>query len=229
MPLRQRLRDLKRHLLHPAGDASMPGGLMGQSGSGGGGQTDTSARSSVSTALGHRMPASTTSMNVSPTQPPHIPVVGQDQSEPESCPQPSPAPVNLDKSASLPEHLWDRAYDDLKVHETVLIQAYEKILSSKLYDRSLEFNGDVYEKNTIAQDDPGARRAQMEQLVTSGLAKITREAKIKESTGVQIIMSAKEMISSAIQTIPQAALAWTGVCVALEVVLSITKIKKYIN
>ncbi|PTB45265.1 hypothetical protein M441DRAFT_129127, partial [Trichoderma asperellum CBS 433.97] len=62
----------------------------------------------------------------------------------------------------------------------------------------------------------------MEQLVTSGLVKIKREAKMKESLdkGMQVVMSAKEVIRSAIQTIPQAALAWTGVCVALEVRLA---------
>ncbi|KAM0524770.1 hypothetical protein ACHAPE_000871 [Trichoderma viride] len=117
---------------------------------------------------------------------------------------------------SLPEHLWDRAYDELKENETneaALIHAYEQILSHHLEPKS-----DI-DANIIAQDDPSARRAQMNQLVTSGLAKIKRETKTKESLdkGVQVLLSAKEIISSAIQTVPQAALAWTGVCVALEI------------
>jgi hypothetical protein len=131
-------------------------------------------------------------------------------------------PEIVDKSPSLPEHLWDRAYDELKENETseaTLVHAYEKILSRHLRDRDPASDSNVGEENIIAQDDPSARRAQMKQLVTSGLAKIKGETKIKDSLdkGVQVVMSAKDIISSAIQSIPQAALAWVGVCVALEV------------
>lgn len=169
-------------------------------------QTDASDLS-----ISNAIPASTTGVQVSPA--PVSPAVAE--------PRPRPSSVIVDKSASLPEHLWDRAYDELKEDEaeTALVQAYEKILSRHLRDRNPASDSDVDEENIIAQDDPGARRAQMKRLVTSGLAKIKRETRIKESLdkGVQVILSAKEIISSAIQTIPQAALAWTGVCVALEV------------
>ncbi|KAL7800228.1 WD40-repeat-containing domain protein [Trichoderma ceciliae] len=226
------LRHLKRKLFHPHGDASTPGGSMGQDGSST--HADTSTLSSVSTARGHSISASKTSIDGSVTQPPHVPAAREAQSELESRLQPNPAPVDLDhallrgplaiddthdKSASLPERLWDRAYDDLKMQETAMVQAYEKILTRTLYGPGLESDSNVDAENRIAQDNPGTRRAQMEQLVGSGIAKITREAKIKDNlnTGVQVIMSAKDIISSAIQTIPQAALAWTGVCVALEI------------
>ncbi|KAK1252624.1 hypothetical protein MKX08_003811 [Trichoderma sp. CBMAI-0020] len=120
-----------------------------------------------------------------------------------------PAPSIADKSAaSLPEALWDRAYDELKANEAeaALVEAYEKILSHRLRSEC-DMDG-----NIIAQGNPGARRAQMQQLVTSGLAKIERETKMKDSLdkGVQVVLSAKDIISSAIQTIPQAALAWAG-------------------
>lgn len=122
---------------------------------------------------------------------------------------------NVKPAPSSPEYLWDRAYDELKANEAeaTLVEAYEKILS-----RHLESERDM-DANIIAQENPGARRAQMNQLVTSGLAKIKRETKIKDSLdkGVQVVLSAKDVISSAIQTVPQAALAWAGVCVALEV------------
>lgn len=163
------------------------------------------------------IPASTTSLDVSPPLISPAPAVSEAQSDLESHIQSNP--VIVDKPTSLPEHLWDRAYDGLKASEAEasLVQAYEKILSRHLCDRDDVSEGDM-DKNVIAQGDPGARRAQMKRLVASGLTKIKRETKIKEglNTGVQVILSAKEIISSAIQAIPQAALAWTGVCVALE-------------
>ncbi|KAL7894786.1 WD40-repeat-containing domain protein [Trichoderma sp. SZMC 28014] len=127
----------------------------------------------------------------------------------------TPAPRIADEAAaSLPGRLWDRAYDELKDEtEAALVEAYEKILS-----RHLESERDIADANLIAQGNPSTRRAQMNQLITSGLVKIKRETEIKDSLdkGVQVILSAKDIISSAIQTVPQAALAWAGVCVALE-------------
>ncbi|KAH0523411.1 hypothetical protein TsFJ059_008419 [Trichoderma semiorbis] len=106
------------------------------------------------------------------------------------------------------EHLWDRAYDDLKKQDVALIQAYEKILSNKLNEATGS------EQNIIAQHDTHARRNQMRQLIYDGLNKTAKEAKVKEVIGIAI--STKDIITNAVQAVPQAALAWTGVCVALE-------------
>jgi hypothetical protein len=59
----------------------------------------------------------------------------------------------------------------------------------------------------------------MEQLVHTGLDKTAREAKMKEGLGytMDTVLSLRDTISFAIQAMPQAALAWTGVCTALEV------------
>lgn len=59
----------------------------------------------------------------------------------------------------------------------------------------------------------------MEQLVHISLNKTAQEAKVKESLGptMDIVLSTKNTISFAIQAMPQAALAWTGVYIALEV------------
>ena len=72
--------------------------------------------------------------------------------------------------------------------------------------------------NIIAQNNLDRRR-QMNQLINAGLAKTEKEAKVKESLGVamDVVLSAKNIISAAIQAVPQAALAWTGICIALEV------------
>ncbi|KAK3949442.1 hypothetical protein QBC32DRAFT_266734 [Pseudoneurospora amorphoporcata] len=136
---------------------------------------------------------------------------------------PATNPTNTETSASaddtttsLPVRFWEDAYNELKQEEAKLVDAYEKILSRQLQNGS---NSMVLESqpNIIAQNNSDRRR-QMTQLINAGLAKTEREAKVKESCGevVDVVLSTKNIISAAIQTVPQAALAWTGICIALE-------------
>ncbi|KAK4220533.1 NACHT domain-containing protein [Podospora fimiseda] len=120
--------------------------------------------------------------------------------------------------ASLPVQLWDRAYDYFKRENMDLVDSYEKILSQQLQE-GLGSKVPKSQLNIIAQDEPERRRHQMIQLIHSGLDKIESEAKLKDNlkVPVDVILSAKNIISSAIQAVPQAALAWSGICVALEV------------
>ncbi|KAL7933498.1 WD40-repeat-containing domain protein [Trichoderma chlorosporum] len=120
--------------------------------------------------------------------------------------------------ASLAERLWDQAYDDLKIKNAKLMQAYERILSSKLSSQGFDILMNESRENIIAQNDTNERRNQMRQLIQEGLKKTAKEARVKEAIGTatEFIFSAKEIISNAVQAVPQAALAWTGVCVALE-------------
>ena len=48
------------------------------------------------------------------------------------------------------------------------------------------------------------------------------EVKVKQGIGnaMQVVLLAKDIITSAIQTVPQAALAWTGVSFALQILLN---------
>ncbi|KAK4458987.1 hypothetical protein QBC42DRAFT_232749 [Cladorrhinum samala] len=137
--------------------------------------------------------------------------------------QPSPTPPidSADQEstiASLPVQLWDRAYNELKQEETKLLDAYEKILSRQLQE-GLGSAVPESQPNIIAQDKPDMRRHQMTRLIQSGLDKIKRQAKLKGALDkpVEVVLSAKNLISSAIQVVPQAALAWSGICVALEI------------
>ena len=59
----------------------------------------------------------------------------------------------------------------------------------------------------------------MNTLIQAGLAKTEKEAKTKQSVGevLQKILLIKDVVSSAVQAMPQAALAWTGICFALQV------------
>ncbi|KAI9773699.1 MAG: hypothetical protein M1839_002033 [Geoglossum umbratile] len=72
--------------------------------------------------------------------------------------------------------------------------------------------------NAIVQYNPDIRRRQIEQLVHTSLNKTTQEPRMKEglSSTMDIVLSAKNTISFAIQAVLQAALAWTGICIALE-------------
>jgi N-terminal domain of NWD NACHT-NTPase len=110
-----------------------------------------------------------------------------------------------------PDRLWDQAYDDLKKTESRLLELYEAILSCKLKDAK---NG----KNLIEQD-LSKRDVQMDDLVKIGLKQTEKLGKAKKDVGIaiDIVLSVKDAIGGALQPVPIAALAWTGVCVALQV------------
>lgn len=116
------------------------------------------------------------------------------------------------------EKIWNRAYDELKQVDPKLVGAYEGILSQEL-DGKNSSHKISDSKNSIEQADIIKRRSQMDQLMQAGLAKTEKEAKIKRNIGevMQGALAMKDIVSLAIQTVPQAALAWTGVCLALQV------------
>jgi N-terminal domain of NWD NACHT-NTPase len=111
-----------------------------------------------------------------------------------------------------PEQLWDQAYDDLKRDEPKLFDFYETILSHDL-DSSKGAKG-----NIIEQTDRMKRRSQMEDLLNTGLDNTAKLAKAEKKIGdaMKIVLSVKEAIGSGLQAVPIAALAWAGICVALE-------------
>lgn len=120
---------------------------------------------------------------------------------------------------TLSEQFWDRAYDELKRSEPQLLEAYERILSQKLKEDSLTPEDSKVE-NSIEQANTTTRCSQMKQLVQAALKKTEREATIKQA-GSEVLHSAlamKDIVSLAVRAAPQAALAWAGVCVALQVV-----------
>jgi N-terminal domain of NWD NACHT-NTPase len=123
---------------------------------------------------------------------------------------------------SLPERHWDQAYDELKTKESTLVCEYEKILSPGLKEGDSSSVRSGLGENAIEQTNLATRRSQMGQLVQAGLKKTETEAKAKPRIGnaVQVVLSAKDSIDWAVQTVPQAALAWAGVCFALQILLN---------
>ena len=79
------------------------------------------------------------------------------------------------------------------------------------------------DENSIEQIDKEKRWSQMERLVQAALEKTEWESKLKHTVGaaLQDLLSLKSLIGSALETIPQAAPAWTGVCFAMQVGLSL--------
>lgn len=118
-----------------------------------------------------------------------------------------------------PEDLWDQAYDDLKNNQPKLLEYYEAILSRELGDRSKEVK-----ENGVETADWTKRRSQIDRLLNTGLDRTKKLAKVENSMGdaINIVLSVKDAISSALQHVPIAALAWVGVCVALEASLPST-------
>lgn len=129
--------------------------------------------------------------------------------------------THIDSSCSPSElsgRIWNKAYDDLKGREPKIIDAYEHILSQELIEDKSGRDLNRLE-NTIEQKDAAKRWSQMERLVQARLKKTEREDKVKHAAGelMQGVLSVKAAVSSGLQAVPQAALAWTGICFTLEV------------
>ncbi|KAL6694810.1 hypothetical protein J3F84DRAFT_399789 [Trichoderma pleuroticola] len=126
--------------------------------------------------------------------------------------------------ADTPAH---EAYDGLKAEQPQLMLIYEVILSNKLNDPNFDHGQTGNESNMIATAGD-ERRAQMLAIMQSGQNRVKREVKIKESVGeaMEIVNSMKSIISTAIQASPQAALPWSIVSMALDIVQNPVKAQK---
>ncbi|KAF7184605.1 hypothetical protein CNMCM7691_005848 [Aspergillus felis] len=132
----------------------------------------------------------------------------------------APASGSKEITHDIAEGLWNAAYNDLKVEEKELVDAYERILSRELDDPS---PSDA-ESNKIEQSDPKKRQLQMEELIRVGTKRLERGDKVKLATGkaMQGILALNSVIGAALQPIPQAALAWVGVSFALQILVNPT-------
>lgn len=116
------------------------------------------------------------------------------------------------------QRLWNAAYDSLEEDEDTaeLVTSYVKTLTIVLEARPDIVSGADASANL---KDPIMRQIFMKKLVEEGLAKISTPSKITKGVGdvAQFIISAKGLIDAAVQSIPQAALPWAGVCIGLQV------------
>lgn len=114
--------------------------------------------------------------------------------------------------------LWDEAYDELKRIEPELVKAYEKILS-KDYEDSHE--AVLEEENIIEQGDRTRRRLQMDRILRNILQQETTlpsGAESRVTNAISVVQSLKLVLDNGLQPVPIAAVAWSGVCIGLQVV-----------
>lgn len=153
--------------------------------------------------------------------------------------QPEPAPETKDQSSApskasssrdedvpkkeeppltLQERLWNTAYDGLKADQPDTVETYETLLSGELHKDGDKSDDSVAEKNEIGSSRE-TRRQQMVQLVNVGLARTQKEAKIKGGIdeASNAVFAVKGVMDKAVTASPEAAVAWVGVCFALEV------------
>jgi hypothetical protein len=144
------------------------------------------------------------------------------------------APTTPDPTAplpSLPEQLWNQAYDQAKTFDLSTVDTYEEILSARLSQKDADPMDSSHsvalasQQNSIEQDSD-KRWKQMYRLVQDGLHKTEKDTNVKQGMedGIQAAMAVKEVVGRAVQAAPEAALAWVGVCFALEVGAAVVKI-----
>lgn len=130
----------------------------------------------------------------------------------EQATAPSPVPRPAASTSSESEHLWDRAYEKLRSDRSDLVDHYQTIISHELsYSET---------QNTVPQNR-AERQLQMVHLLDIGLEKTAKLAKVEKKLGdaIDVVLSVKESVGSSLQAVPVAAIAWTGICVALQVSL----------
>lgn len=135
-----------------------------------------------------------------------------------TIPHASAAPDPAASSPGLPERLWNQAYDQAKAGDASIVDTYERIISARLSQNNADPADLASQQNEIEQN-PEKRWIQMRLLVQDGLHRTEKEANVKQGMedGIQAAMAVKEVVDKAIQAAPEAALAWVGVCFALEV------------
>ncbi|KAH7108857.1 hypothetical protein B0J11DRAFT_390279, partial [Dendryphion nanum] len=129
--------------------------------------------------------------------------------------------------SSLPARLWNQAYEQAKRSDSSTIETYEKILSARLSEQDADVSSPPQPADLASQEnkiapDIDERRMQMHQLVQNGLCRTEKDAKVKQGMedGIQAAMAVKEVVDKAIQASPEAAVAWVGVCFALEILMN---------
>jgi hypothetical protein len=137
---------------------------------------------------------------------------------------PTGCSLQQSQAISTSQRLWNDAYESLEKDEdnSQLVEDYVKTLEMVFRDRtSASGDSDI----STELKDPVKRQLHMKTLLVDGQMKIFRSSNFMKGAGdvAQFILSTKTLVDSAIQSIPQAALPWAGVCVGLQVSIRITR------
>jgi hypothetical protein len=119
---------------------------------------------------------------------------------------------------SISARLWNDAYEATRVECADLVKQYEDVLCAQL--GPLASSAGTFDPGKgLIYNDAEERAAQMRQLVDAGLDRSRKQMDAAQSVseGIRAIFAFKGIIDKAVQACPQAAVAWVGVCFALEV------------
>ncbi|EHK15471.1 uncharacterized protein TRIVIDRAFT_165017 [Trichoderma virens Gv29-8] len=136
--------------------------------------------------------------------------------EPVPNPKPAPNPKPNIEPRRLKGRLWNEAYEQLKSNNAELVESYEKILSTEL----LRSRHDSTEPAALANRIDGAydeRWKQMQMIVETALERKKERIAAKQKIGSGLATVSTAM-GQAVRAVPEAAVAWTGVCFALEII-----------
>ncbi|KAI1088095.1 hypothetical protein F5B19DRAFT_499345 [Rostrohypoxylon terebratum] len=119
----------------------------------------------------------------------------------------------------LQARLWDNAYQKLKKEQPKLVLAYEELLFREFGSENFNTTNEVLPKFAINQTCSYERQSQMVQLVRAGLRKTEKVTSAKRNLQgvIDIVSKVRDLVNGAIISVPQAAVVWTGVCFALEI------------
>ncbi|PNP54198.1 hypothetical protein THARTR1_05405 [Trichoderma harzianum] len=112
--------------------------------------------------------------------------------------------------------LWNEAYEQLKSNNAELVESYEKILSTQLFRGQNGPSESASLENRIDKAY-GERWKQMQMIVEAALEK-KKQGIEKKQKAVSGLVAVSTAMSQAVRAVPEAAVAWTGVCFALEMV-----------
>ncbi|KAH7124913.1 hypothetical protein B0J13DRAFT_455198, partial [Dactylonectria estremocensis] len=179
----------------------------------------------VESKVRKRRPAAPHQSALAPSPPAPSPTPSRPASQPTTQPtsQPTPSPpTSTDSDISplptLQERLWNQAYDELKVSEPKVVEAYEKILSAELCRNDSTSVASRPTENEIGRTRE-TRCRQMQQLVQEGLDRTQKAASIKRGIdeSLQAVQAVRGIVDKAVHAAPEAAVAWVGVCLGLEI------------
>ncbi|KAI1037723.1 hypothetical protein LB503_009495 [Fusarium chuoi] len=117
---------------------------------------------------------------------------------------------------SVPDRLWSKAYSTLEEKEPEIVKKYQEILERVQHEW---IDTAAPEELQNLKHCKTVKSQQMWRLVYSGLERSKRQAKVKESVSniMETIENLKGVVDKAVKYSSEAAIAWAGVSLGLEV------------
>ncbi|KAG4261888.1 hypothetical protein FPRO03_11356 [Fusarium proliferatum] len=168
--------------------------------------------SQITTPSGHQTSGS--SLTVPIVSLPAISSPSNATPEPGTVSSPLAEPENT--TLSVPDRLWSKAYSILEEKEPDIVKKYQEILEQVQHEW---IDTAAPEELQNLQNCKSVKSQQMWRLVYSGLERSKRQAKVKESVSniMETIDNLKGVVDKAVKYSSEAAIAWAGISLGLEI------------